>query len=146
MVLPGIQALFGFQLIVVFNLTFSEKFSTTKRGLHWTDLIIVAIAMVMVPVAYHQQRDPQSIGENFVFVATRLLLSHSASDHKQFGSQSRARHAFSERVFDLLVFTATKQNAPTFPGGRARRQPKRLRPFNHLSQSEFVLLRKDPFD
>jgi len=63
MVLPGIQALFGFQLIVVFNLTFSEKFSTTKRGLHLTDLIIVAIAMVMVPVAYHQQRDPQSISE-----------------------------------------------------------------------------------
>ena len=30
--------------------------------------------MVMVPAAYHQQRDPQSISENFVFVATRLLL------------------------------------------------------------------------
>jgi len=79
---------------------------------------------------------------NFVFVATRLLLSHSASDDKQFGSQSRARHAFSERVFDLLVFTATKQNAPTFPGGRARRQPKRLRPFNHLSHLSLFFCEK----
>jgi len=76
MVLPGIQALFGFQLIVVFNPTFSEKLSTTERGLHLTAiaLIIVAIAMVMAPAAYHRQRDPQSISENFVFVATRLLL------------------------------------------------------------------------
>ena len=74
------------------------------------------------------------------------VLSHSGSDHKQFGCQSRARHAFSERVFDLLVFTAPKQNAPTFPGRRARRHLKGCAPFNHLSQSEFVLLRKDPFD
>ncbi len=76
MVLPGIQALFGFQLIVVFNPTFQEKLSLTERGLHLTaiGLIVIAIAMVMAPAAYHRQKDPQSISEHFVFIATRLLL------------------------------------------------------------------------
>ena len=75
-VLPGIQALFGFQLIVVFNPAFQEKLSMTERGLHLLaiGLIIVAIAMVMAPAAYHRQNDPRSVSENFIAVATRLLL------------------------------------------------------------------------
>jgi hypothetical protein len=76
MVLPGIQALFGFQLIVVFNPTFSEKLSLTERGFHLTaiGLIVVSIAMVMAPAAYHRQRDPESASEGFIVIATRLLL------------------------------------------------------------------------
>jgi len=76
MVLPGIQALFGFQLIVVFNPTFQEKLSGTERALHLIAiaLIITAIALVMAPAAYHRQKDPQSISEHFVIIATRLLL------------------------------------------------------------------------
>ena len=75
-VLPGIQALFGFQLIVVFNPAFQEKLSLTERGLHLTliVLIVIAIGMVMAPAAYHRQKDPQSVGEDFIFIATRLLL------------------------------------------------------------------------
>ena len=75
-VLPGIQALFGFQLIVVFNASFQEKLSLTERGLHLTaiGLIVIAIAMVMAPAAYHRQRDPQTVSENFIFIATKLLL------------------------------------------------------------------------
>jgi len=76
MVLPGIQALFGFQLIVVFNPAFSEKLSLTERGFHLTaiGLIVVSIAMVMAPAAYHRQRDPESVSEGFIIIATRLLL------------------------------------------------------------------------
>ena len=76
MVLPGIQALFGFQLIVVFNPAFHEKLSSAERGFHLTaiGLIVIAIALVMAPAAYHRQKDPQSIREDFVFIATRLLL------------------------------------------------------------------------
>lgn len=76
MVLPGIQALFGFQLIVVFNPTFQEKLSSTERWFHLMaiGLIVIAIAMVMAPAAYHRQRDPQSISKEFVFIATTLLL------------------------------------------------------------------------
>jgi drug/metabolite transporter (DMT)-like permease len=76
MVLPGIQALFGFQLIVVFNPSFQEKLNQIERGLHLTaiGLIVIAIAMVMAPAAFHRQRDPQTISEDFVYIATRLLL------------------------------------------------------------------------
>ncbi len=76
MVLPGIQALFGFQLIVVFNPTFHEKLSLTERGFHLAaiGLIVISIAMLMAPAAYHRQRDPQSVSEGFVVIATRLLL------------------------------------------------------------------------
>ncbi|HEY3037810.1 MAG TPA: DUF6328 family protein [Pyrinomonadaceae bacterium] len=76
MVLPGIQALFGFQLIVVFNPTFYEKLSLTERGFHLTaiGLIVISIAMLMAPAAYHRQKDPQSVSEGFIVIATRLLL------------------------------------------------------------------------
>lgn len=76
MVLPGIQALFGFQLIVVFNPAFHERLNPIERGFHLIaiGLIVIAIAMVMAPAAYHRQKDPESISENFIFIATRLLL------------------------------------------------------------------------
>jgi len=76
MVLPGIQALFGFQLIVVFNPAFHERLNPIERGFHLTaiGLIIIAIAMVMAPAAYHRQQDPESISEDYIFIATRLLL------------------------------------------------------------------------
>jgi Family of unknown function (DUF6328) len=76
MVLPGIQALFGFQLIVVFNPTFYEKLSLTERGFHLTaiGLIVISIAMLMAPAAYHRQKDPQSVSEGFIVIATRLLI------------------------------------------------------------------------
>jgi Family of unknown function (DUF6328) len=75
-VLPGIQALFGFQLIVVFNPGFHDRLSLTERGLHLAaiSLIVIAIALVMAPAAYHRQRDPQNISQHFIFVATRMLL------------------------------------------------------------------------
>jgi hypothetical protein len=52
MVLPGIQALFGFQLIVVF----SEQFRQLEPGeqiLHFVALVLVAvaIAVIMTPAA-----------------------------------------------------------------------------------------------
>jgi len=76
MVLPGIQALFGFQLIVVFNPVFYERLSLTERDFHLTaiGLIVISIAMVMAPAAYHRQRDPESVSEGFIVIATRLLL------------------------------------------------------------------------
>lgn len=75
-VLPGIQAMFGFQLIVVFNSTFQEKLSSVEHGLHWIAIFLnmIAIAMIMTPAAYHRQRDPQSVSEDLIVIATRLLL------------------------------------------------------------------------
>ena len=75
-VLPGIQAMFGFQLIVVFNPSFQEKLSAIEHGLHLLaiGLNMIAIAMIMAPAAYHRQKGPQSVSEEFMVVATRLLL------------------------------------------------------------------------
>jgi hypothetical protein len=76
MVLPGIQALFGFQLIAVFNPSFEQKLSVPGQRLHVLALALVAIAVaiVMTPAAYHRQTGPRVITETFLTVSTRLLL------------------------------------------------------------------------
>ena len=76
MVLPGIQTLFGFQLIAVFNSTFSEKLSSFEQRLHLTAicLVVVAIALVMAPAAYHRQQGAKIVTTDFVVTATWLLL------------------------------------------------------------------------
>ena len=76
MVLPGMQALFGFQLIAVFNTTFRESLSSSEKYLHLAaiGLIAVAVALVMAPAALHRQTSPQAVTQNFITIASRLLL------------------------------------------------------------------------
>jgi Family of unknown function (DUF6328) len=76
MVLPGIQALFGFQLIAVFNQTFAQKLTGAEQRLHLLaiGLVAVAIALIMAPAAYHRQTAPQHVSSAFIDVSTRLLL------------------------------------------------------------------------
>jgi hypothetical protein len=76
MVLPGIQALFGFQLIAVFNSTFQEKLSSTDQYFHLVaiGLVVLAIALVMTPAALHRQTNPQEATADFITIASRLLL------------------------------------------------------------------------
>lgn len=75
-VLPGIQALFGFQLIAVFNTVFSESLDRVEKLLHLTAIgfVAIAIALVMTPAAYHRHISPRAITERFLGVASRLLL------------------------------------------------------------------------
>jgi Family of unknown function (DUF6328) len=77
MVLPGIQALFGFQLIAVFNSTFSEKLSSFDQRLHLAaiGLLAIAIALIMAPAAYHRHRGAQRVTLRFIQLSTRLLLA-----------------------------------------------------------------------
>jgi hypothetical protein len=81
MLLPGIQALFGFQLIAVFNSTFAEKLSSLEQQLHLVaiGLVGVAIALILTPAAYHRQIDHVSITRRFIDVSTRLMLWSMAS-------------------------------------------------------------------
>jgi uncharacterized membrane protein len=76
MVLPGIQALFGFQLIAVFNSTFREKLGSTDQYFHLTaiGLVALAVALVMTPAALHRQTSPQEATQDFITIASRLLL------------------------------------------------------------------------
>jgi uncharacterized membrane protein YdcZ (DUF606 family) len=61
MVLPGVQALFGFQLIAVFSDGFGRLLSQAEQSLHLAAiaLVTIAIALVMTPAAYHRQVDPR---------------------------------------------------------------------------------------
>ena len=76
MVLPGIQALFGFQLIAVFNSGFDEKLTPSDRYLHLLAiaLVAVAVAIIMTPAALHRQKGPYDVTDTFVRISNRLLL------------------------------------------------------------------------
>ena len=56
MVLPGVQAILGFQLIAVFNQRF-ENLSTAQQYVHLDAFLLVALAMslLMAPAAYHRR-------------------------------------------------------------------------------------------
>jgi hypothetical protein len=58
MVLPGVQALFGFQLIAVFNQGFGEKLSSH-----------------MTPAALHRQAEPVEVSERFIWLASSMVLA-----------------------------------------------------------------------
>src|SRR3954466_13004914 len=77
MVLPGVQALFGFQLIAVFNSAFSERLTQPEQCLHLAALALVAIsgALVMTPAAYHRETSPREAPESLVVLGGQLLLA-----------------------------------------------------------------------
>ena len=76
MVLPGVQALFGFQLIAVFNQNFAERLGAVEQRLHLAALMLVAMAgaLIMTPAAYHRQTNPRAASSHFLVIAGRLLL------------------------------------------------------------------------
>jgi hypothetical protein len=75
-ILPGIQALFGFQLIAVFNSGFDEKLNASEQHLHLAALALVAVAVVLImaPAAYHRQTGPMKVNAAFITVASRAAL------------------------------------------------------------------------
>jgi hypothetical protein len=76
MILPGIQALFGFQLIVVFNDAFTEKLSVFEQRLHLLaiGLILITTVTIMTQAVFHRQTGIKEVDERFILIATRLLL------------------------------------------------------------------------
>jgi uncharacterized protein DUF6328 len=77
MVIPGIQALFGFQLIAVFNQGFEEKLAEPTRLVHLVALVLTALSMalVMTPAAIHRIAEPVSVSERFLWMASNFLLA-----------------------------------------------------------------------
>jgi hypothetical protein len=75
MVLPGIQALFGFQLMAVFNPKFWGLVDS-HRVVHLVaiGLVAVAVALVMTPAAYHRLAMRNSVSQSFIDLSSRLLL------------------------------------------------------------------------
>src|SRR4029453_9013295 len=75
-VLPGIQALFGFQLIAVFNERF-HSLPSLEQDLHYAALILVAmaIAVIMTPAAYHRIVEQTTVSEFFIKLASWLIAA-----------------------------------------------------------------------
>ena len=76
MVLPGVQALFGFQLVAVFNQRFDDALTHGEKLVHLgaIALVGVAIALIMTPAAYHRLTAPDRVTGHFVRISTRLLM------------------------------------------------------------------------
>ena len=74
MILPGIQTLFGFQLMVAFNSDFKGNVTSAEQIMHLTAILLIAIAGVLVvaPAAYHRQADRQ-VSKHFLQLSSRFL-------------------------------------------------------------------------
>ena len=81
MVIPGIQALFGFQLIAIFNEGFEQKLAEPVQVVHLVALVLAALSMalVMTPAAIHRIAEPMSVSERFLWMASNLLLAGMVS-------------------------------------------------------------------
>src|SRR5690348_8258426 len=77
MVLPGIQTLFGFQLVVVFSDRFQKSVDASGRMLHMGAILFVAIAiaLIMSPAALHRRTDPRSVNQRYLATCSRLILA-----------------------------------------------------------------------
>ena len=74
MVLPGVQAIFGFQLIAVFNQRFADL-PPAAQQVHFASLTLVALAaaLVMTPAAYHRATGITRVSGRFLAVSSRFL-------------------------------------------------------------------------
>jgi hypothetical protein len=75
MVLPGIQALFGFQLVAVFSNGF-PALTAGEQFLHLIAIlcVVLSVALVMAPAALHRLREPRRISAEFLRLSSRLLM------------------------------------------------------------------------
>ena len=74
MVLPGIQALFGFQLIAVFNRPFFDL-DYLDRSLYLLSLVLVAVAigLVIAPAAFHRLVERDRVSRSWLQLASREI-------------------------------------------------------------------------
>ena len=76
MVLPGIQALFGFQTVAVFNQRF-ENLAAAAQMTHLVALlaVVLAIALAMMPAAWHRIVEPGKVSQATVTMSSRLICA-----------------------------------------------------------------------
>ncbi len=74
MLLPGVQAVLGFQLVAVFNQRF-EALSAGEQVAHLAAFLLMALAMglVMTPAAYHRQVERGCVSRRFIDLSSTLL-------------------------------------------------------------------------
>lgn len=76
MVIPGIQALFGFQTMAVFNNRYKELPSSgVCAHLIGLGLLAVAIALLMTPAAYHRLAERGQVSRRMIDLSSRLITA-----------------------------------------------------------------------
>ncbi len=75
MLLPGIETLFGFQLVATFSEVFYDRLSRTEQWLHLlaVALVVICVALVLAPAAYHRQAEPDGVSARLVRYASVLF-------------------------------------------------------------------------
>jgi len=75
MILPGVQSLFGFQLVAVFTERFMFALSPFQQYLHWLALAFTAIStmLTMAPAAFHRQAEPEILSDRLINYANFWL-------------------------------------------------------------------------
>ena len=74
-VVPGIQALFGFQLIAVFSDRFTDVFGPVAQRLHLAALVLVALACILLltPSALHRLAGREHVSRYLLDVASHFI-------------------------------------------------------------------------
>lgn len=77
LLIPGAQALIGFQLVVVFNDRFSEALDRAEQTIHLIAVAcsIAAMILFMTPALYHREVEAGWISRGFVNLSTRVLAT-----------------------------------------------------------------------
>lgn len=74
MVIPGVQALFGFQTMAVFNNRFEElPASGVAAYVAGLAMLAIAIAMLMAPAACHRMSERGQVSRSLIDLSSRLL-------------------------------------------------------------------------
>jgi hypothetical protein len=74
MIIPGVQALFGFQTMAVFNNRFEElPASGVVAYLAGLAMLAIAIALLMAPAACHRMSERGQISRGLIDLSSRLL-------------------------------------------------------------------------
>lgn len=76
MLLPGVQALFGFQTIAVFNDRFDVLPTFVKQThLLALGLVVLAMALVIAPAAFHRIAEPGCVSRRVIRLSSQLITS-----------------------------------------------------------------------
>jgi hypothetical protein len=75
MLIPGVTAFLGFQLVAVFNNAFSQKLTHDEQMVHIGAMFVtlVALLLLLTPAAYHRQAESGWVSQGFVNLSSRLI-------------------------------------------------------------------------
>jgi len=75
MVLPGIQALFGFQLVAVFSDRFDTVLGAREQAMHLAAVVTIAMAIVLIvtPAAYHRRTQSGQVSDDLLRISSWLV-------------------------------------------------------------------------